>query len=77
VQHPTTTRETFRLARLAKGWSCREAARQAGFAPSYVTKFEHGAFVPSVESLHRLATVLGLDEVAASLAWLLDEAVAS
>lgn len=53
----------LRSARKAHGLSQAGLARRAGISPSYVNKVERGLKVPVIETLGRIAAVLGTDAV--------------
>jgi transcriptional regulator with XRE-family HTH domain len=61
----------LREVREAQGLSVRETARRAGLDPTHLSKVERGQAKLSIESLARLAAVLGLS----TLAGLLDQYV--
>ena len=44
------------------GLSAREAARQAGLSPSYVSKLEHGDHLPTLDRFAALMRVLGAND---------------
>lgn len=52
----------LRAARLRKGLSQEALANEAGVAMNYVSGIERGTQNPTVMVLHRLATVLGVQE---------------
>ena len=52
----------LRAARLRKGLSQEALANEAGVAMNYVSGIERGAHNPTVMVLHRLVTVLGMQE---------------
>lgn len=52
----------LRTARLRKGLSQEALANEAGIAMNYVSGIERGVQNPTVMVLHRLATVLGIQE---------------
>ncbi|MFH8369156.1 helix-turn-helix domain-containing protein [Streptomyces sp. NPDC018031] len=54
--------------RAAKGLSLRHVAERSGIDPGHLSKVERGEKHLSVESLHRLAVVLELRELATLLA---------
>ncbi len=54
----------MRGVRLARGLSLRETARRAGLDPAHLMRVERGEAGLSIESLERLARVLGLDDLA-------------
>lgn len=58
----------LRAVRVAKGLSLRTVAQRSGIDPGHLSKVERGEKCLSVESLHRLAVVLELSELARLLA---------
>lgn len=52
--------ETLQRLREAQGISLRSLAARAGFSPSFVSQVENGHTSPSIASLGRLASCLGL-----------------
>jgi transcriptional regulator with XRE-family HTH domain len=54
----------LRAAREARGLSLRETGRRAGIDPAHLLRVERGDKGLSVESLARLAGVLGLSDLA-------------
>jgi transcriptional regulator with XRE-family HTH domain len=54
----------LRAVREAQGLGLRETARRAGIDPAHLSRVESGRGGLSIESLERLARVLGLDELA-------------
>ncbi len=54
----------LRAVRIAQGLGLREAARRAGIDPAHLSRVERGERQLSVESLARLARVLGLQDLA-------------
>lgn len=50
--------ERLRLARLAKGLLIRELARKVGCSVSLISKYENDKALPSLATLHKMATVL-------------------
>jgi transcriptional regulator with XRE-family HTH domain len=54
----------LRAVREAQGLGLREAARRAGLDPTHLSRVERGQGRLSIESLERLARVLGLTELA-------------
>lgn len=52
--------ETVRTLREAKGLSVRTLAASAGFSPSFISQVENGQASPSISSLERIASVLGV-----------------
>jgi transcriptional regulator with XRE-family HTH domain len=63
----------LRAVRLAQGLSLRETARQADLDPSHLSRIERRAAQPTVDTLARLARVLGLRELARLLHPYLEE----
>lgn len=57
----------MRAVRTARGLTLRDVAHQSGIDPGYLSKVERGKKQLSLESLHRLAVVLDLRELAALL----------
>ena len=53
----------LRAVRESKGLTVRETAKLAGIAPAHLSRVERGRRGLSVESLTRLAGVLGLTEL--------------
>ena len=53
----------LRAVRESKGLAPTEAAERAGIAPAHLSRVEHGRRGLSVDSLTRLAGVLGLREL--------------
>jgi len=49
--------------RLLRGWSVVEFARRLGMKPPNVTRLESGAHMPSLDTLERVASALGLPVV--------------
>jgi transcriptional regulator with XRE-family HTH domain len=75
MQTPAATTPTepaplppFRAVRIAHGLSLRETARRAQMTPAHLSRVERGQRQLSVESLARLAEVLGLHELVKLLA---------
>jgi len=58
----------LRAVRAAKGLTLRTVAQRSGIDPGHLSKVERGQKQLSVESLHRLAVVLELSELAKLLA---------
>lgn len=52
--------EQVRLLRIGQGLSARTLASRAGFSPSFLSQVENGQVSPSIASLERIATVLGV-----------------
>jgi transcriptional regulator with XRE-family HTH domain len=50
----------IRRLRAARGMSVRTLAAQTGFSPSFISQVENGQASPSITSLERIATVLGV-----------------
>ena len=66
MQTLSTRRQTvppLRAVREAHGLGLRAVATQAGIDPAHLSRVERGQGSLSVESLHRLANVLGLREL--------------
>lgn len=59
---------TLRTVRVAQGLSLRETASRAGIDPAHLSKVERGQKNLSVQSLHKLAGVLGLRDLERLLA---------
>jgi transcriptional regulator with XRE-family HTH domain len=57
----------LRAARQAQGWSLRDVSAPADIDPAHLSRVERGEKSLSVDSLYRLATVLGLRELAKQL----------
>ncbi|MFG2837058.1 helix-turn-helix domain-containing protein [Streptomyces zaomyceticus] len=64
---PVQHRPPLRAVRAARGMGLREVAERAGIDPGHLSKVERGQKQLSVDSLHRLAAVLGLHELASLL----------
>jgi transcriptional regulator with XRE-family HTH domain len=58
----------LRAVRMARGLTLRSVAQRADIDPGHLSKVERGERCLSVESLHRLAVVLELRELATLLA---------
>lgn len=58
----------LREVRLAQQLSLRETARRANIDPALLSRFERGQSGLSIHSLHALALVLGLRDLARQLA---------
>lgn len=58
----------FRMARLMRGFLCKDIARLAGCSTSMLSKIENGKVLPAIPMLVRIATALDV-----SMAWMLDE----
>jgi transcriptional regulator with XRE-family HTH domain len=52
--------ERIRQLRMGLGISVRTLAAKAGFSPSLISQVEHGQVSPSIASLERIATALGI-----------------
>lgn len=63
----------FRAVREARGLSLRETARRSRMDPAHLSRVERGAAGLSIDSLRRLAQVLGLEELAKATAASLDQ----
>jgi transcriptional regulator with XRE-family HTH domain len=64
AEQQTSLMPPLRAVRVAQGLTLREAARRAGVDPAHLSRVERGERQLSVESLGRLARVLGLLELA-------------
>lgn len=64
MQTRSTRGSTLRAVRLAHGLTLRSTAKQAGIDPGYLSKVERGEKQLSIDSLYRLAHVLGLRDLA-------------
>ncbi|MEU3292987.1 helix-turn-helix transcriptional regulator [Streptomyces longwoodensis] len=53
----------LRAVRIARGWTLRQVATRSGINPGHLSKVERGEKQLSIESLYRLATVLGMREL--------------
>lgn len=51
--------EEIRRARLEAGWSQFDLAKKVGIAPSELSKYETGAYEPSLPNYFRLCKVFG------------------
>src|SRR3984957_4726201 len=49
----------LRHARRAKGFRLRDVAERSGYSESLISKIEHNKATPSLNTLHRIAQVLG------------------
>ncbi len=58
----------LRAVRMAHGMTLRTVAERSGIDPGHLSKVERGQKQLSIESLHRLAVVLELSELAKLLA---------
>ncbi len=56
---PEAPPSTWRTARLAKGWDCRQAAKAADVSPSMISRIENG-HSPSLGSAVKLARAYGV-----------------
>jgi transcriptional regulator with XRE-family HTH domain len=63
-----STDSPLRVLRRSRGLSLRECAREAGIDPGHLSRAERGMAVLSVDTLARLARVLGLRELERLLA---------
>jgi transcriptional regulator with XRE-family HTH domain len=61
-QRENRERPPLHGGRIARGLSLRETARRARIDPGHLSKFERGEERLGVDSLVRLARVLGVDE---------------
>ena len=52
--------EHLRQARLQLGMTLRTLARQTGFSPSFMSQVENGQVSPSISSMERIASAVGL-----------------
>jgi transcriptional regulator with XRE-family HTH domain len=52
--------EHVRRARLQRGMTLRTLARQAGFSPSFMSQVENGQVSPSIASMEKIASAVGL-----------------
>ena len=52
--------ERIRQLRTGRGLSVRTLAATTGFSPSFISQVEHGQVSPSIASLERIATALGV-----------------
>jgi quercetin dioxygenase-like cupin family protein/DNA-binding XRE family transcriptional regulator len=52
--------EHVRRARLQMGMTLRMLARQAGFSPSFMSQVENGQVSPSISSMEKIASAVGL-----------------
>ena len=52
--------EKLRQARLQLGMTLRTLARQTGFSPSFMSQVENGQVSPSIGSMERIASAVGL-----------------
>jgi transcriptional regulator with XRE-family HTH domain len=57
---PVNVGERIRQLRLGLGMSMRTLATKSGFSPSLISQVEHGQVTPSIGSLERIATALGV-----------------
>ena len=56
----TETGRFIRKHRNAKGWSQEELADRAGVYRTFISSIERGVRNPTVTSLHRIASAMGL-----------------
>ncbi len=63
----TTPGDRLRAVREAQGKGLRETARKAKINPAHLSRVEHGKSGLSVDSLARLARVLGLRDLSKTL----------
>ena len=56
----TSLGDALRAARKAKGLTQEDAAERVGISPPFYARMERGATLPSVPTLARLATALGV-----------------
>lgn len=68
VKSNTRTVPPIRAMREANGLSLRETARRAGIDPAHLMRVERGEAGLSIESLQRLARVLGPEQLVKLLA---------
>lgn len=54
----------WRAVRQSQGLALRRVARESGLDPAHLSRVERGQSQLSVESMHRLAGVLGLKDLA-------------
>ena len=52
--------DRIRRLRTDRGLSVRTLAAMAGFSPSFISQVEHGQVSPSIASLERIASALGI-----------------
>jgi len=52
--------EHLRRARVQMGMTLRTLARQAGFSPSFMSQVENGLVSPSIRSMEKIASAVGL-----------------
>src|SRR5436190_23947845 len=64
---PTTNRDAVRFGvilkqlRLTRGWTILVAAQRCGMNPNYLGAVEKGGNMPSVDTLHELGDVYGVN----------------
>jgi transcriptional regulator with XRE-family HTH domain len=59
--------EQLRLARLSKGFSQAELAKQADVTTNYISRLEGGGAAPGIDLAARLAKALGVEAVSKPL----------
>ncbi len=57
---PTTLGQNVRRMRLARRYSQMALAEKAGVSQSWISRIEHSQENPTIESLSRIATALGV-----------------
>lgn len=60
TDHHRQLGDKLRLRREKIGLSVRTLAASAGFSPSFISQVEHGLASPSIDSLEKIATCLGV-----------------
>jgi quercetin dioxygenase-like cupin family protein/DNA-binding XRE family transcriptional regulator len=55
--------EQVRLLRTQRGLSLRSLATQTGFSPSFISQLENGQVSPSISSMEKIASTLGVSLV--------------
>lgn len=63
----------LRAVREVQRKSLRATARDAGVAPSYLSRVERGLQTPSIDVLMRLGRVLGLDDLVETVELFVEE----
>ena len=58
----------LRAVRIARGMTLRDVAQRSGINPGFLSRVERGQKQLSIDSLHRVAVVLDLRELASLLA---------
>ena len=53
--------ENLSIARVGRGWTMQDVADEAGLHYSSIQRWETGATVPNLSSVHRWAEALGLE----------------